>query len=89
MPCVITDKFEANDSAAIGNRYVHEGGRAIVNVGSVGQPRDGDPRACYVLFDGESVEWRRVPYDVERTVKKFAEIPELTPKLGERLRVGK
>ncbi len=38
----------------------------IVNLGSVGQPRDGDPRASYVLFDERerTIEWRRLPYDI-------------------------
>jgi predicted phosphodiesterase len=40
--------------------------RHIVNVGSVGDPRDGDPRASYVIFDdlARTVEFRRVPFDV-------------------------
>jgi len=39
--------------------------RAVLNVGSVGQPRDGDPRASYALYDTETREWtwRRVSYD--------------------------
>jgi predicted phosphodiesterase len=42
----------------------------IVNVGAVGQPRDGDPRASYVIYDTEenTVTWYRVPYAVDRTV---------------------
>ncbi len=45
---------------------VPEHGRLIVNVGSVGQPRDLDPRACYVLLDTErnTVYFRRVEYDI-------------------------
>jgi len=45
---------------------LEEGQRAIINVGSVGQPRDLDPRACYVLYDTElrKVTMRRVEYDV-------------------------
>jgi diadenosine tetraphosphatase ApaH/serine/threonine PP2A family protein phosphatase len=41
--------------------------RYIINVGSVGQPRDGDPRACYACFDTEAGEvgYRRVSYDIE------------------------
>lgn len=44
--------------------------RYLINAGSVGQPRDGDPRACYVILDDEAqvVTWRRVFYDVETTV---------------------
>ena len=38
-----------------------------VSVGSVGQPRDGDPRSSYVLFDGDTVRYRRVAYDATAT----------------------
>jgi len=43
--------------------------RLIINPGSVGQPRDGDPDAAYMVFDSDSksVEYRRVPYDVDAT----------------------
>jgi diadenosine tetraphosphatase ApaH/serine/threonine PP2A family protein phosphatase len=43
--------------------------RLIINPGSVGQPRDGDPRASYALLDTEAftLEYRRVAYDVEKT----------------------
>lgn len=48
-------------------------GRLVVNAGSVGQPYDGDNRACYVIYDAargrEGVTFRRVPYDVEETVR--------------------
>jgi predicted phosphodiesterase len=42
--------------ASLGNR------KALVNVGSVGQSRDGDPRASYVTFDGETVRWHRIEF---------------------------
>lgn len=45
--------------------------RYIVNVGSVGQPRDGDPRACYALVDGHKITIHRVAYDVEKTQTKM------------------
>lgn len=48
-------------------------GRQVVNAGSVGKPKDGDPRACYVILDGEAgefaVEFVRVPYDIEREAR--------------------
>jgi diadenosine tetraphosphatase ApaH/serine/threonine PP2A family protein phosphatase len=47
------------------------GRRVICNVGAVGYPRDGDWRACYVLFDGETIWFRRVEYDVEATIRKI------------------
>jgi len=61
----------------------------MVNVGSVGQPRDGDPRACYVLLDDERLEFRRVPYPVEETARKIYAISELDPFLGDRLKEGR
>jgi len=50
-----------------------KGERYIINAGSVGQPRDRDPRACYVVLEGERVEFIRVPYPVEKTQKKMSE----------------
>jgi len=62
--------------------------KAIINVGSVGQPRDGDPRACFVTFDGTSVVFRRVEYDSSDTVAKIMQIPELDDSLASRLKRG-
>jgi predicted phosphodiesterase len=42
------------------------------NPGSVGQPRDGDPRAAYALFDGQTFELRRVAYDVRSVFERMA-----------------
>jgi diadenosine tetraphosphatase ApaH/serine/threonine PP2A family protein phosphatase len=66
-----------------------DGRRVICNVGSVGQPRDGDWRACYILFDGAHIWFRRVAYDVETTIRKIHAIPELENFLGDRLREGR
>lgn len=65
------------------------GNKLICNVGSVGQPRDEDPRACYCLFDGERVWFIRVPYDIDATVRKIYATPELENFLGDRLREGR
>ena len=48
--------------------------RYAIGVGSVGQPRDDDPRACYVIYQPASdrVEFRRLPYDVKRAQARFA-----------------
>lgn len=50
-----------------------ESDRFIVNPGSVGQPRDNDPRAGYALYDPESriVTFRRIPYDIEKTQRQM------------------
>jgi len=48
------------------------GDRAIINPGSVGQPRDGDARAAYLLYDTErGFAFRRVPYWIEKTIQKM------------------
>ena len=62
--------------------------RFIVNVGAVGQPRDNDPRACYVILNADGFRFYRVDYDIEETIRKINEIPELDPMLGDRLRMG-
>lgn len=50
---------------------VSEGSRYIVNAGSVGQPRDSDPRACYCIYDKGTIYFRRVKYDVSLTQNKM------------------
>ncbi len=71
--------------------YSHklDGRKTLCNVGSVGQPRDGDPRGCYVLLDDDIIRYRRVEYDIETTIKKIYAIPELENFLGDRLRDGR
>ena len=61
----------------------------MINVGSVGQPRDGDPRSSYVIFDGEEIEFRRVEYDPQQTRQKILAIAELEDFLGDRLLEGR
>jgi diadenosine tetraphosphatase ApaH/serine/threonine PP2A family protein phosphatase len=63
--------------------------RAIVNVGSVGQPRDGDPRLSYVLFDGRNVTFVRLDYDHSAAAAAIRAVPELPEFLAERLALGK
>jgi len=65
------------------------GKKYFFNIGSVGQPRDGDPRACYAVYDGERAVWRRVEYDVQTTMKKIFETPQLDRRAGERLLQGR
>jgi predicted phosphodiesterase len=63
--------------------------RFMINVGSVGQPRDGDPRSCYVVQDDDSVTFHRVEYDVERTAEKIYQTPDLDNFLGDRIKEGR
>lgn len=65
--------------------------KMMVNVGSVGQPRDEDPRSCYTIIDHgkKMVYFRRVNYDVDTTIRKIYAIEELDNMLGDRLRTGR
>jgi predicted phosphodiesterase len=65
-----------------------DGGKYLVNIGSVGQPRDRDARACYAIFSGDAVYWRRVAYDIPDTQSRFKDIPDLDPRLADRLALG-
>jgi len=61
----------------------------IVNVGSVGQPRDGDRRLSYGLFDGRNVTFVRCEYDVEEAQSKIRATQALPDYLADRLAVGR
>ncbi|MCM8771200.1 MAG: metallophosphoesterase, partial [Candidatus Omnitrophica bacterium] len=62
----------------------------IINVGSVGQPRDGNPRACFSIYDEEKkyVWIKRIDYDIKKTQEKIkdAGLPQF---LAERLSIGR
>ena len=74
-----------NTEEVAGDEY-----RYLINIGSAGQPRDGDPRSCYLIYDTENktVRFKRVPYDVKRTQKDMEKIG-LPGYLIERLAVGR
>jgi diadenosine tetraphosphatase ApaH/serine/threonine PP2A family protein phosphatase len=61
----------------------------VISVGSVGQPRDYDNRACFVVYDTEAraVEYHRVPYDIEAAAQRIFDA-ELAPNFGKRLFLG-
>ena len=66
-------------------------GRHVINDGSVGKPKDGDPRACYIILEAEgrdlNVEFVRVSYDVERTATAI-EASEMPAKYAGMLRTA-
>jgi predicted phosphodiesterase len=68
-----------------------ESEKIMVNVGSVGQPRDEDRRSCYAIHDSakRTIEFHRVDYDFEKTARKIYDIPNLDNMLGDRLRNGR
>lgn len=67
-------------------------GRHVINVGSVGKPKDGDPRACYTVFEADGrdlrVQFIRVPYDIEAAASAI-ETSEMPDVFAGMLRVGK
>lgn len=82
------------DSVVRGGTYskfkVEPGRKYFINVGSVGQPRDGDPKAKYVVYDMDegSIELRKLDYDIPGAQKKIL-AAGLPARLAERLAVGK
>ena len=84
--------FDSAGSSAAAEMQVQlrEGSKYLINPGSVGQPRDGDPRAAYAIVDTKErrVELFRAPYAVDETQSKIVEagLPEV---LAQRLAVGR
>ncbi|MDX1680335.1 MAG: metallophosphoesterase family protein [Akkermansiaceae bacterium] len=83
-------KAERVQEVAADQVVIEEGCKYFINIGSVGQPRDGDWRASYVLFDTDNqlVTFRRLEYDIETAQKKIIEagLPEM---LADRLAEGR
>jgi diadenosine tetraphosphatase ApaH/serine/threonine PP2A family protein phosphatase len=69
---------------------LREGARYLLNPGSVGQPRDGDWRAAFALYDDGQMllTWYRVPYDVRRAQERIVQAG-LPDRLAWRLRDGR
>jgi len=86
--------LEDEDVLVMGHTHVQHAERypegTVLNPGSVGQPRDGDPRAAYAVVDLETtrVESYRVEYDVEAVIDRVAS-EGLPRRIGTRLRAGR
>lgn len=90
VPGVYEDGSAFRSPGDVGGSWQLGDRKAIVNIGSVGQPRDGDPRSSYVTFDEQTrtVVFHRIAYDLEATQAKIrgTELPEY---LADRLAVGR
>lgn len=77
--------FSVNDTI-----HIEKDKRYIINIGSVGQPRDEDPRSCFAIYDTDAKVVRicRAEYDIDAAAKKIIEagLPEIN---AERLRIGR
>jgi predicted phosphodiesterase len=89
LPGVFTETMEFFTPAQVGYKYAVADRKVIVNVGSVGQPRDLDPRACYVTVEGRDIRWHRVQYDVKKTQEKILATQALDKFLADRLAEGR
>jgi len=72
IPFIAEQSYNGKTVMYYKSAEVKEGCRYIINTGSVGQPRDGNPNACYVIFQNNLIEIKRVPYDILLTQKKMS-----------------
>jgi predicted phosphodiesterase len=90
LPGVFLEDPDFYTPPELGGTYpIVEGERAIINVGSVGQPRDKDNRASYVYIEDNEVHFVRLEYDYETTAKKIYETERLDNFEGDRLFDGR
>jgi len=82
-------RFQALNGAQEVTIELEPGKKYYINVGSTGQPRDGDARACYAVLEEDRVSWYRVPYDFRITQEKILKTGVLSDILARRLAVGK
>jgi diadenosine tetraphosphatase ApaH/serine/threonine PP2A family protein phosphatase len=89
QPAVFTDSGGFHLGESLADFRLGVGTRYIVNVGSVGQPRDGNPKAAYCVYDSEAqvLRLRRVEYDVALSSTKIVQ-NRLPKSLAERLPLG-
>jgi len=87
---VFTDEPDFYPPGDLGGAYTfRDDEKCIINPGSVGQPRDRDPRASYAILHDDRVEFVRLEYDIPAVVKKITAIPDLSDFLGQRLLEGR
>ncbi|NIL99241.1 MAG: metallophosphoesterase [Planctomycetales bacterium] len=89
VPGIFTESLRFHSPEEIDYQYKLGEEKVMINVGSVGQPRDGDWRSCYVVMEDNVVRFRRVEYDKNTTIQKIYDIPDLDNFLGDRLREGR
>jgi predicted phosphodiesterase len=89
VPGIFTESLQFIAPEEMGGTYKLDGRKTLCNVGSVGQPRDGDKRACYIVLTEEAITYKRVEYPWEKTRDKIYAIPDLDNFLGDRLGEGR
>jgi diadenosine tetraphosphatase ApaH/serine/threonine PP2A family protein phosphatase len=89
VPCCITEDLELTVIRSDSCTVELDGRKRIVNIGSVGQPRDGDNRACFVTLNSDVIRFIRVPYNYRRTMEKISSLGDEYQMLGYRLGLGR
>ena len=89
VPGIFTESLQFISPDEMAGTYKLDGRKTLCNVGSVGQPRDGDKRACYVVLTEEAITYKRVEYPWEKTRDKIYAINDLDNFLGDRLGEGR
>jgi predicted phosphodiesterase len=91
IPCIITPEPSVHLPQEHDNLHIdlNDPGKHLINIGSVGQPRDGDTRACFVSIQNDVVRYHRVRYDYQRTGEKISALGEEYEMLGYRLTLGR
>lgn len=89
IPGIFTEDMNFVTPEEIDFKYELGDKKILCNVGSVGQPRNNDNRSSYVVLDGNTIAFKRVQYDFEKTAQKIYDIPDLDNFLGDRLAEGR
>jgi predicted phosphodiesterase len=89
IPGIFTEDLNFLAPEEVDFEYKLGNQKYLINVGSVGQPRNGVPQSSYVIINGDTIKFRRVDYDVEAVIQKIYAVSELDNFLGDRLRDGR
>lgn len=90
VPAIFYSDGSRMDDAKSCRIKIAPGKRYVINIGSIGQPRDGDPRASYAIYDTDefTVEIKRVAYDIDSAREKILKA-DLPSSLANRLLLGR
>ncbi len=91
LPGVFTTHCEFFSPEECDHQFTLGDEKLMVNVGSVGQPRDDNNQSCYVILNTEDrkLQFRRIAYDFDKTAEKIYQQPDLANMLGDRLKQGR
>lgn len=89
VPGVFLESLEFITPDQTDNVFHIKDEKFMINVGSVGQPRDGDSRSCYIVQEDDQITFHRVEYNIEATAEKIYQTADLDNFLGDRIKEGR